>query len=192
MAYDAGESWLAAHALIPQLERALRVLGAEVGAATFRASRRGGLEWASLDHMLSDPTLSKALCDRLAVPCAACSRRLMARTTVTRSRTARPTRVTTSVGLHFSRRSPFCRYVCMYWRPDQNSHQESLSPTFDRGRSTAATRRRGTSGTPLERHAGQAERAPNFVPEAGTNRTTAAASDMTARYLSPRPEHSFY
>jgi Domain of unknown function (DUF4209) len=49
------------------LERALRVLGAEVGAATLRASRRGGLEWASLDHMLADPTLSKALGDRLAV-----------------------------------------------------------------------------------------------------------------------------
>jgi hypothetical protein len=64
---DAGSSWAAAHTLVPQMERALRMLASQSGASVLRASRRGGFEWASLDEMLADDRLDQALGDRLAV-----------------------------------------------------------------------------------------------------------------------------
>lgn len=60
-AFEQERHWLALHALIPQLERAIRKLGEAVGANVYRRSRRGGLEWASLDSMLGDQAIAQAL-----------------------------------------------------------------------------------------------------------------------------------
>jgi hypothetical protein len=61
IAFEAGEDWNAAHALIPQIERALRVLGRVVGVDQARFAPDQGLRWASLDLMLDDLGLAGAL-----------------------------------------------------------------------------------------------------------------------------------
>jgi hypothetical protein len=52
--FEANDQWSAGHVLVPQVERALRVLGREVGADQSRFARDEGLKWATLDPLLDD------------------------------------------------------------------------------------------------------------------------------------------
>lgn len=62
-----GSAWVGAHALVPQLERALHVLAAVAGVSVMRTAPRGGLRWASLDEILDDEEMEAALGMRLAM-----------------------------------------------------------------------------------------------------------------------------
>jgi hypothetical protein len=66
-AVDQGSTWVGAHALVPQLERALHVLAGVAGVSVMRTAPRGGLRWASLDDMLDDKKMEVALGPRLAI-----------------------------------------------------------------------------------------------------------------------------
>jgi hypothetical protein len=60
-ALEAGRYWVAAHALIPQVERAVRLVAKSVGISPMKTAQRSGLRWASLDDMLADPAVVDAL-----------------------------------------------------------------------------------------------------------------------------------
>jgi hypothetical protein len=64
---EAGRSWLASHALIPQLERAVRLVAKAVGVVPMKRAQRGGLRWASFEDMLDEPAVVDALGARLAM-----------------------------------------------------------------------------------------------------------------------------
>jgi hypothetical protein len=66
-ALETGRGWRAIHCLVPQLERAVRLVGLEIGANVMRRATRGGLRWASLEELLGDKTIAAALQPRLAV-----------------------------------------------------------------------------------------------------------------------------
>lgn len=59
-ALEVGRYWNAAHALIPQLERAVRLVAKSVG-APMKTAQRSGLRWASLDEMLANAAVVGAL-----------------------------------------------------------------------------------------------------------------------------------
>jgi hypothetical protein len=59
--FEAEDDWSAAHTLVPQIERALRVLGRIVGVDQARFAPDEGLRWASMDVMLDDPGLVQAM-----------------------------------------------------------------------------------------------------------------------------------
>lgn len=61
--FEAEDHWSAAHVLIPQIERALRVLGRRVGADQTRFTPAEGLRWATLDSILEDDSIREALGD---------------------------------------------------------------------------------------------------------------------------------
>jgi hypothetical protein len=65
-ALERNEGWLAAHALVPQLERAVRQLAAEAKAPVSRRATRGGIRWASLEELLDESAVSDALDEGLA------------------------------------------------------------------------------------------------------------------------------
>lgn len=58
---EAGRSWLAEHALIPQLERAVRLVAKAVGVVPMKKAKQSGLRWASLEDMLDEPAVLEAL-----------------------------------------------------------------------------------------------------------------------------------
>jgi hypothetical protein len=64
-ALEAGRAWLAAHTLVPQLERAVRLVAQAVGVTPMKRGRHGGLRWASLEEMLDEPAVDGALGTRL-------------------------------------------------------------------------------------------------------------------------------
>ena len=66
-ALEAGRGWRAIHCLVPQLERAVRLVGLEIGANVMRRATRGGLRWASLEELLGDEAIAAAVQPRLAV-----------------------------------------------------------------------------------------------------------------------------
>lgn len=59
--FEAGDYWSAAHVFVPQLERALRVLGRRVGADQTRFTPSQGLRWATLDPILEDDGIRRSL-----------------------------------------------------------------------------------------------------------------------------------
>jgi Domain of unknown function (DUF4209) len=52
--FENGDHWTAAHVLVPQIERILRVLGREIGADRSRFASHQGLRWASFESLLAD------------------------------------------------------------------------------------------------------------------------------------------
>jgi hypothetical protein len=60
-ALEVGRYWIAANALIPQLERAVRLVAKSVGVAPLKTAQRSGLRWASLDEMLANAAVVDAL-----------------------------------------------------------------------------------------------------------------------------------
>jgi len=71
-ALEAGAYWTAAHALVPQVERVVRLVAKSVGIPPLKGTAHGGLRWASLDEMLLLPEVEKALGEGLTM----CLRRL--------------------------------------------------------------------------------------------------------------------
>ena len=65
-AFEDGDAWLAVHALVPQLERSVRLLAKRAGASVERLSRRGGLEWAPFGALLDEPLLVDLIGESLA------------------------------------------------------------------------------------------------------------------------------
>jgi Domain of unknown function (DUF4209) len=66
-ALEVGRYWIAAHALIPQVERAVRLVAKSVGIAPMKTAHRSGLRWASLDEMLANAAVVDALGSGLAM-----------------------------------------------------------------------------------------------------------------------------
>lgn len=64
-AFERGEVWLAAHALSPQLERAVRLAVIEGGGSPRSRARRGGLQWKSLEETLLEPEANVVLGEAL-------------------------------------------------------------------------------------------------------------------------------
>lgn len=60
-AFEAGEHWTGLHVLVPQVERAVRLIGARVDAPIHRVTTAQRLLWALLDPMLEDPAIRAAL-----------------------------------------------------------------------------------------------------------------------------------
>jgi hypothetical protein len=58
---EAGQYWLAEHALVPQLERAVRLVARGVGLTPMKMARGGGLRWASFEEMLDEGAVKSAL-----------------------------------------------------------------------------------------------------------------------------------
>jgi hypothetical protein len=56
-----GQAWVAAHTLVPQLERAVRFLAQAVGVTPMRQGKHGGLRWASLEEILAEAAVDGAL-----------------------------------------------------------------------------------------------------------------------------------
>jgi len=63
---ETGRGWAALNCLIPQLERVVGLVARKIGSDVARRAPGGGLRWASLDEMLADPGVSRALEPRLA------------------------------------------------------------------------------------------------------------------------------
>jgi hypothetical protein len=63
---ETGRGWAALNCLVPQLERVVRLVARKIGSDVARRAPGGGLRWASLDEMLADPGVSRALEPRLA------------------------------------------------------------------------------------------------------------------------------
>ena len=59
--FEADDHWSAAHVLVPQIERALRILGRRVQADQTRFTPAEGLRWATLDAILEDEAIRAAL-----------------------------------------------------------------------------------------------------------------------------------
>jgi Domain of unknown function (DUF4209) len=66
-ALEADRAWLAGHALVPQLERAVRLVAQTVGVTPMKRTSPGGLRWASFEEMLDEPAVEGALGARLSV-----------------------------------------------------------------------------------------------------------------------------
>lgn len=64
-AYWEGDSIAAIHVLIPQIEHAVRRLAGLVGAHLFSRRSRGGLQYRTLDDLLSDEAVTRALSEDL-------------------------------------------------------------------------------------------------------------------------------
>lgn len=60
-AFEAGEFWTALHVLAPQVERAVRLIGARPDAPIHRVTTAQRLMWALLDPMLEDPAIRATL-----------------------------------------------------------------------------------------------------------------------------------
>lgn len=60
-AIEAGRGRIAAHLLVPQLERAVRLVAQPVGVMPMRRARHGGLRWASLDEMLQESAVQNGI-----------------------------------------------------------------------------------------------------------------------------------
>lgn len=59
--FEQEDFWSAAHVIVPQIERALRVLGRLVGADQTRFTPAAGIRWASMELVLEDPGIRAAL-----------------------------------------------------------------------------------------------------------------------------------
>ena len=66
VAEEEGRSWVAAHVLVPQVERAARLVALAVGVAPSAMLRYGGLRWETLGETLDRPEVGDALGRRLA------------------------------------------------------------------------------------------------------------------------------
>lgn len=66
-ALELRDYWNGVHALIPQLERALRLIGQEVGANVVSYSTATGTRWRSLEDMLNEPKIRAALTEDVAI-----------------------------------------------------------------------------------------------------------------------------
>ena len=64
-ALETGKGWSAIHVLVPQLERAVRLV-ARASGASLTARQAGGLRWSSLEMLLDDAIVSSALGQALA------------------------------------------------------------------------------------------------------------------------------
>ncbi len=65
-AFEAQEWWTALHILAPQVERAVRLIGARLNAPIHRVTTAQRLLWAQFDPMLDDPVIRAAVGDNLA------------------------------------------------------------------------------------------------------------------------------
>jgi hypothetical protein len=65
-AFESGEWWTALHILAPQVERAVRLIGARLNAPIHRVTTAQRLLWAQFDPMLEDPVIRAALSDDVA------------------------------------------------------------------------------------------------------------------------------
>jgi len=59
--HEEGDYWAAAHVLVPQVERAVRLLGRLTGAEIERITSDSGFRWATLDGLLADQHIRDAL-----------------------------------------------------------------------------------------------------------------------------------
>jgi hypothetical protein len=59
--FEADDYWSAGHVLVPQIERALRVLGRVIGADQTRFAANQGLRWATMDPILGDSGIVGAM-----------------------------------------------------------------------------------------------------------------------------------
>jgi Domain of unknown function (DUF4209) len=66
-AYVRGETLVAIHVLVPQVEQVVRQLATAVGAPIYIARRGGGLHTRTLDDLLRDPAVANALTDDVAL-----------------------------------------------------------------------------------------------------------------------------
>lgn len=64
--HEEGDYWSAVHVLVPQVERAVRLLGRLTGAEIERITSGSGFRWATLDGLLADKHIRDALGDSLA------------------------------------------------------------------------------------------------------------------------------
>jgi hypothetical protein len=60
-ALEDSQGWMAAHTLVPQLERAVRFVAQAVGVTPMRRGKHGGLRWASLEEILDEAAVEEAL-----------------------------------------------------------------------------------------------------------------------------------
>lgn len=59
--HEQGDYWGATHLLVPQVERAVRIVGRRSGARIERITSEGGFRWASLDGLLADDRIREVL-----------------------------------------------------------------------------------------------------------------------------------
>jgi uncharacterized protein DUF4209 len=59
--HEEGDYWSATHVLVPQVERAVRLLGRVTGAEIERIASDSGFRWATLDGLLADQRVRDAL-----------------------------------------------------------------------------------------------------------------------------------
>ena len=59
--HEEGDYWSAVHVLMPQIERATRLVGIAAGASVERLSADFGFRWATLDGLLAEPGVRRSL-----------------------------------------------------------------------------------------------------------------------------------